>query len=119
MPFRKCTVCGQEWAARDDFISDPQVTTIGYQVNFASLDAGYFLFNHCRPECRTTLSLPAGEFFDLYDGPVYQERKTGSPECPGHCLHQDDLRACSLRCECAFVREILQTIIMWPKRVAA
>ena len=119
MSFRKCTVCGQEWDTRNDFISDPQITAIGYQASVASLEVGCFLFNHSRLECRTTLSLPAGEFFELYEGPIYQERKLGTSACPSHCLHQDDLRACPIRCECAFVRELLQIIIKWPKRVAA
>ena len=119
LPFNKCTVCGQEWATRDAFISDPQVTAIGYQVSFESLEDGCFLFNHSRADCRTTLSLGASVFFDLYEGPIYQERKTGSAQCPGYCLHTDELRICPARCECAFVRELLQIIIKWPKRVAA
>lgn len=119
MAFKKCSACGQEWDTREVFLSDPQVTTIGYQVSFMSLQAGCFLFNHARADCRTTLSVPAGAFFDLYEGAIYEERKAGSSECPGYCLNRDDLRACPVRCECAFVRELLQTIIKWPKSVAA
>ena len=89
---------------------------IGYQVNFKSLDAGIFLFNH---RCKGTLAIPAEQFRDLYKGPIFKERATGSDDCPGHCLHEDQLDPCPVRCECAYVREILQIIRRWPKPVEA
>jgi hypothetical protein len=47
---------------------------------------------------------------------MVEERKTGTEECPGYCLHQDELQPCPARCECAYVREIIQIIRNWPKR---
>jgi hypothetical protein len=55
------------------------------------------------------------KFADLHDGPVYQTRKTGTRDCPQYCLHKDELAPCPARCECAFVREILQRVRGWPK----
>ena len=110
--FKRCPNCGFEWSSRDDFLSDPRLRVIGYQVNFQSLDAGIFLFNH---KCNGTLAIPLEQFKDLYDGPIFTERATGSDDCPGFCLYEDRLEPCPARCECAYVREILQIVREWPK----
>ena len=107
MPFKKCSMCETLWQTREEFLCDPEIELIGYQVDFRELVAGFLLFNHT---CGTTLSLRVESFRDLYDGPVFSERRTGQDECPEYCLHSDELRPCSLGCECAFVREIIQII---------
>jgi len=114
--FKQCTVCGFRWSTRDQFLEDPNIELIGYQVNFGELLAGFFLFNH---SCKTTLAILSEAFEDLYDGPVFSERAFGSAECPDRCLHEDDLSPCPVQCECAFVREIIQHVKNWPKRRAA
>jgi hypothetical protein len=111
--FKKCPMCGTSWRRRDDFLADPDIGVVGYQVNFRDLIAGIFLFNH---NCGDTLALPVSAFRDLYSGPLFHERAVGTSECPGHCLRQDDLEPCPAKCECGFVREILQTVRNWPKR---
>ncbi len=113
-PFRRCT-CGHEWASREDFLGDPDVTIVGYQVDFEALHLGLLLFNHA---CRTTLAIEAGQFRDLYDGPVFKKKRTESPDCPGYCVHRDNLERCPVECECAYVREIIQILRAWPKRPA-
>lgn len=113
-PFRRCT-CGHLWATREDFLGDPGVNTAGYQVDFEALHLGLLLFNH---RCRTTLSIDAGQFRDLYDGSVFAKKATGGPDCPGYCMHWDNFERCPVECECAFIREIRQIIRMWPKRPA-
>lgn len=111
-PFKQCPKCRYPWPARTDFLADPRLTLIGYQVNFKALDTGILLFNHV---CKTTLALPVRNFRDLYDGPVYAEPATGGDDCPGYCLRQNELGPCPVRCECAYVRHILQLIRDWPK----
>jgi hypothetical protein len=113
-PFKICTVCGAVWHTRDDFLGNPGISIVGYQVHFQALTSGLFLFNH---SCQGTLSIKAELFTDLYKGPAFSKRKTGSKECPGHCLHKTDLAPCPVKCECAFVREIIQHIINYPKQV--
>jgi len=66
-----------------------------------------FLFNH---SCKGTLGLEVSAFEDLYDGPIFQGRATGSDDCPGYCPHEDSLDPCLVKCECAFVREIIQIL---------
>jgi hypothetical protein len=110
--FKKCPLCGFPWERRSSFLSDPGIEIIGYQACFKNLTAGSFLFNH---SCAGTLAILVEEFQDLYDGPVYEERKTGTDKCPQYCLHNEELARCPARCECAFVREIIQLVRGWPK----
>jgi hypothetical protein len=110
--FKECPKCKFQWDRRLDFLQDPHLEPIGYQVNFRSLEAGIFLFNH---DCKGTLAIPALEFQDLYHGPIFKERATGGPECTEKCLHNEDISPCPARCECSFVREILQVVQNWPK----
>ena len=111
--FKSCPKCSVQWPRRTDFLEDASLELIGYQVNFTSLEAGIFLFNH---DCNSTLAIKAHDFQDLYHGPIFKERATGGPECTGKCLYEDDLSLCPAQCECAFVREILQLVRKWPKK---
>jgi len=111
--FKICPCCKKKWESRSDFLDDPDIIPVGYQVHFKELTAGFFLFNH---SCKTTMSVQVVDFIDLYDGPVFSVRATGSESCPELCLRKDDLESCYAECECAYVREILQIIRKWPKR---
>jgi hypothetical protein len=111
--FKECPMCGYAWCSRNEMLEDPDIELVGYQASFKILTEGLFLFNH---QCQgATLAVPAGEFLDLYNGPVFKERLTGTKACPGHCLYHDDFEPCPAKCECAFVRKILQLIRKWPK----
>jgi hypothetical protein len=110
--FKRCPKCAFQWPKRDDFLSDPHISLVGYQVNYKILTAGYMLFNH---HCKTTLALPVIVFRELYDGPVFADNLAGRQECPGLCLYYEDLTLCPAQCECAYVRHILQEIKAWPK----
>jgi hypothetical protein len=113
--FKKCTKCGFVWLERASFLCDPRLRMVGYQPHFDKLTAGFFLFTHI---CGTTLALQTGDFQDLYSGPIFTEKLNGTENCFGYCLHEDDLRPCPAQCECAYVREIGQVILKWPKTVA-
>ena len=112
--FKKCSCCGVPWLTRDEFLSDPNTQLVGYQVNFGNLRLGYLLFNHLT--CESTIAVHAGLFRNLYEGPVFAHRLTGSEECPGYCGYRDNLQECNAKCECAYVRGILQTVHDWPKQ---
>ena len=111
--FKKCTSCGYEWSSRQEFLAHIDTELVGYQVHFEKLELGFFLFNHMT--CRSTFSIHAAKFLDLYDGPVFSERFIGTEPCPGYCLQKEILCPCSAPCECAYVREILQIVRHWPK----
>ncbi len=111
-PFKICPVCKHIWKTRNDFLDDPDVRIVGYQVHFEELTGGLFLFNHSE---QATMTVRAGEFIDLYNGPMFADRLTGADECPGYCLKECELRPCPNKCDCAFVREMIQIIKTWPK----
>ena len=111
--FKKCSCCASPWFDRNEFLQDGAIDLIGYQANFSQLELGYFLFNHLT--CQSTLAIPAGQFKDLYDGPVFAIKLTGSESCPGYCLNEASFDLCTAKCECAYVREIMQLIRDWPK----
>jgi hypothetical protein len=115
-PFKVCTNCNTTWQSRERFLADPAIELVGYQVSFKNLKLGFFLFNH---SCKSTIAIHAGEFTDLYDGPVFEERHVGDDLCPGQCLHQSNLRRCPVHCECAYVREVLHIVQEWPKETVA
>ena len=106
--FKQCSKCHTEWQERADFLNDPDIKLIGYQANFKNLELGLLLFNHL--SCRTTLSVEAGKLKDMYEGPVYEKRLTGSDRCPGYCLHKSVLRPCPEECECSYIRWIIDKI---------
>jgi len=113
--FKTCSCCKTPWFSRDEFLEDSNIDLVGYQVNFGDLKLGIFLFNHVT--CQSTIGIPAGLFKDIHDGPVFSECLTGSEQCPGYCLHSEILNPCRAKCECAYVREILQILRDWPKEV--
>ena len=113
--FKKCTFCSHEWPSRKDFLADATTDLIGYQVNFDNINLGFFLFNHL--SCGTTLGIAAEKFKDLYQGSVYKENLLGTEQCPEYCLHENRLDPCPAKCECAYVRDIIQTVRNWQKNV--
>jgi hypothetical protein len=108
--FKTCPKCSTRWKTRGDFLSDSTNELIGYQADLTNLAFGLLLFNHCVPGCATTSAVFVYQFIDLYTGPRYQEIKAQLPECPRYCLDENYLGRCDVVCECAFVREIIQTI---------
>jgi hypothetical protein len=110
-------MCGVRWVTRECFMADSNVRVIGYQADFEELQAGFFLFNHMVKGCGTTMAIAAGTFFDLYTGPVFEEHLRGAAECPRLCLRVEALEPCPLKCECRYVRDVLQVVKSWPKSV--
>ena len=115
-PFKKCPHCHHRWMTRDDLLSDPDVSLIGYQANLFNLKAGYFLFNHDAAACETSLAVRAKEFLDLHDGPVFDNPHGVVDECPGYCEDHRKLEVCTAKCQCAFVRDVVQKVRRWQKK---
>lgn len=113
--FKVCTSCGFVWYDRDEFLRDPSLRLEGYQVNFADLEAGLFLFTHNIPACGSTIAIEAGKFTDLHKGQIFEDRLLGTPHCDGSCLHDGVIDSCKEKCECAYVRDVLKKVSAWPK----
>jgi hypothetical protein len=111
-PFKQCSGCGVTWEKRENFLVDPDISLAEYTANFKELVLGLFGFKHV---CGTVQSFQAEKFADLYDGPVFQQRKTGGHDCPSYCQHKYELGACPAECECASIREVIRIIRHWPR----
>ena len=98
-------------------LADPLIELIGYQVNMAILEEGLFYFQHQREGCGTTMAIPVAAFKDLSDRPFLAPSAGSRPkDCAGLCLNEHKLGGCPEKCNCNWVRDILQTIQQWKKQ---
>ena len=116
--FKTCTNCQTVWPTLEEFLSDPEVQLAGYQAHFDDLLGGLFLFSHVHDDCYTTLGLPVGKFVSLSTMPILTKRTVEPPDCPGLCMREGALSPCPVKCECNWVRDVLQTIKNWPQQAA-
>ncbi|MBT4483603.1 MAG: hypothetical protein HOC71_07990 [Candidatus Latescibacteria bacterium] len=107
--FTHCAKCETFWNKRIDFLSDTATEIVAYNPDIKYLEHGNFVFKH--DTCGSNIEIQVVNFKDLYDGPIYKERKTGTENCPEYCLNSSELRPCSEECECAYVREIIQALL--------
>ena len=112
--FSQCKPCGTQWPTRDHFLNDPGLEIIEYQVNFDDLTAGTFVFSH---ECGSNICLTVRHFNGLYEGTIFNVRANDAEGCPDYCLYRNNLKPCEVKCECAYVRNIIGIIKAWPKSV--
>jgi hypothetical protein len=110
--FKTCPLCGARWADYREFVTDAALQVEGYQACLPNPDYGMILLTHTVEGCRTTLGVMAASLRVLYDGPDWPERKTGLEACQLHCLNPKDLEECTVDCELAWVRHVLQ----WLRR---
>ena len=108
--FKSCSVCKKSWSSRDDFLTDRDVTLIGYQPNFNDLELGTLMFNHDAQGCGTTLEIEIERFSDLYDGPRYMASLRGTDECSGHCLRIENLKSCNKPCANGWARKVARIV---------
>ncbi len=108
-----CPTCRYEWKTRDQFITDPAITLIGFQADFDTFGENLYLFNHNsnKNRCDTTFSVYVSKFLDMYTGPIYDDLKFGSEECSGRCAKVDDMQKCNAPCKNVVAREIMLTLI--------
>ncbi len=76
--FKRCTMCGEEWPTRDEFLSDGRIHLNGFQkiqakVRTARTVAGLLVFTHIKSGCGTTLCIPAQRFWIHALSPAVRE----------------------------------------------
>ena len=114
-PFKICPNCKVVWETIDEFLSDPKTGLAGYQVDSEDLEGGLFFFTHQQKGCFTTLAIPVTDLLSLNDHPLLEKRDEQLCSGSEFCQHQNDLSPRPKKCECVWVRDILQTIKAWPK----
>lgn len=112
--FKRCPSCGETWGSQACFLEDPNITLIGYQAHFEELKQGLFHFSH---SCHATVAISVKTFENLHSEERFGVNRAGGKECPQHCLYRDNLDPCPVPCGCSWVRELLQTIRVWPKNL--
>jgi hypothetical protein len=116
--FKACSGCPSRWETLEGFLSDPDILLAGYQVHPNDLEGGLFFFTHAKEPCFTTLAIPVTKFLSLNDRPLVGERNHQLCSRSEFCQHQNDLSPKPKKCECIWVRELLQIIQSWPKETA-
>ncbi|MBN2414176.1 hypothetical protein JXQ31_21050 [candidate division KSB1 bacterium] len=106
-------MCGLNWNTRQELLSDPFVEITGYLVNFKDPEQGIFTFNHM--SCKGTFAVKVSFFTDLYKGEFFEQNIAGDEKCPNYCLNKFELDSCPEKCECAYVRDVIQLIKNFPK----
>ena len=91
----------------------------GYMAHYDDLHLGLFIFQHNLNGCETAVAIQAGEFVDLYKGETFKENLKGTDTCPEYCSHKSVLEPCPAKCECAWVRDVIQIVKKWPKSTVA
>ena len=113
--FKECPKCKKKWTSRSEYLADILLKLNGYQAAFDNLENGLLLFTHLCDGCKSTMSIGVSKFDDLYSGERFSENKALSEECPRYCIDEHNLERCDAKCECAFVREIIQHVKDYPK----
>ena len=108
--FKTCSNCQAVWKNIEGLLADPEIVLAGYQVHPDDLEGGLFFFTHQKEGCNTTLAIPVTEFLCLNDRPLLEKRDKELCIGSEFCVHESDLSPKPMKCECAWVREILQTI---------
>lgn len=114
--FKTCPGCFISWNSMEAFLSDPGLELNGYKADFKDLEYGMFFFTHNSEPCYSTMTLMVDDFRSLYSGKYYRDNKALSEECPRYCMNEKQFVRCDALCECAFVREIMQTIVEKQKQ---
>jgi hypothetical protein len=108
-PFKICSKCSHTWKTKDDSLQDPAVCLVGFQASSKNTKPGFYLFNHILTDntCNTTMAVQVNDFLSLYNGPMFEEIKFGSPTCEDHCRSIEDLDLCPVDCKNAIARKIM------------
>ena len=114
--FKCCSFCHFIWKDRIDFLEDTALYLNGYTPNFETPDQGLLYFTHEKDTCHTTLALPVLDFMDLSEATRYNEIKARTSACKGLCLIQNNLEHCEAHCKFAYIRDLMQVILKWPKK---
>lgn len=112
--FKTCFNCSKGWETTTEFLEDPEIDLLGYQINIEDLSTGLFLFGHT--SCQNGLAIYVRDFNSLRNGAVFTENKSGRKGCPGHCLYNTNFEPCGNSCAYRWVRDVMQVIKGWKKQ---
>jgi hypothetical protein len=108
--FKQCHVCSRIWGTGEELIADTGLKVNSYLADFDNPDNGRILLTHVDMSCGAILTLRAADLKPFYRGPAHSHLNRGMLTCPGHCLNQTEMSACTADCNMHWIREILQCL---------
>jgi hypothetical protein len=110
-PFQKCGSCGQPWMQWSDFILDPDVRLLGFQVVTGMPDANLLVFEHC---CGSSISVLVKRLRHLLGDAQPQTQLPvlfETNQCNEFCRFLENLAACDRPCANARDRQLIQAVM--------
>ena len=105
----KCPCCATP-ISLNDLRQSPAIEPIGMVLEDRIPERNMYYFNHVRPGCNTTFTVPVQALEPLVPEaiPVAILALTGA--CENHCVHIEDLALCSSPCHWAPYRRLLMSM---------
>jgi hypothetical protein len=107
---KTCAVCKSELTL-DDFEHDPYLVPIGMMFIDDDITEAYYMFQHEKPGCGTSLVIPVTAFLPAITEPIAEKIMALKDCCEFHCTKLDDLNACKAPCLFAsYRRHIIELV---------
>lgn len=94
---KTCAVCKSELTL-DDFEHDPYLVPIGMMFMDDDITEAYYMFQHEKPGCGTSLVISVTAFLPAITEPIAEKIMALKDCCEFHCTKLDDLNACKAPC---------------------
>jgi hypothetical protein len=107
---KTCPVC-KLGLTLHQFEHDPEIVPIGMMFIDDDITKAYYVFQHERAGCGTSLVVPVESFKSAIAEPIPAEIMALKDCCERHCTRLDDLNSCSAPCQfAAFRRHIIDLV---------
>jgi hypothetical protein len=107
---KQCTVCGAQLTL-DQFEHDPQIVPIGMMFIDDDITEAYYLFQHEKPGCGTSLAVPVELFRPAILEQIPEKIRALTDCCELHCTKLSDLGNCHAPCLFAPYRRHLIALV--------
>jgi hypothetical protein len=110
-PIQNCGSCGRMWYRWPDFILDPEIRLLGFQMITELPDSNLLVFEH---RCGSSVSVMAKRLRHLLtDGGAGAGLTSlaGTTSCRKHCLSLTDFEHCDSPCVNARDRRLVQMVL--------
>jgi hypothetical protein len=110
-PIIKTCACCQTNLTLDDFEHHPDIIPIGMMFIGGDISEAFYLFQHERPGCGTSLAVSVKAFEPAITEPIAEQVMALKDCCEHHCTNLDDLNRCSAPCFFAAYRRHLIDLV--------
>ncbi len=115
LPVQKCGSCGRQWDHWRDFILDPDLRPIGFQMIPAVQDVNLLIFEHRCGSSISVLIRRLRHFFSNGGPPADLPALFGTNLCSGHCRFLENLEGCDRECVNARDRHLILALLQMKR----